>query len=212
MPVDADQSYWKTALWLANAVREGRLREVFFSSAVRGEGTTTALLEVARHLSQHFGLRPLVIELDRTRPVCLRRFEFDPERTLNAFAAGRLPAQACIQQNGSGVVFLATAETSAPERTEWSVSALLRRVLEEVASDFDIVLIDAPPLLERPDAMAVASVVPKMVLVVEAGRTRYEVLDRIKRELAAGNVSIVGAILNKHRKFIPGWVYRWLIE
>ncbi|MBI1897469.1 MAG: hypothetical protein HYS04_13240, partial [Acidobacteria bacterium] len=57
-----------------------------------------------------------------------------------------------------------------------------------------------------------AGAVPHMVLVVRAGRTPHEVLERVQKEVASENVTIVGAILNQYRKFIPGWIYRWLIK
>jgi hypothetical protein len=90
MPAESSHSYRRTALVLAIAVREGRLRSVFFSGATRGAGTTTAVLEVARLLNGTFGLRALVIELARSRPVYLKKFDFDPARTLDACAEGRL--------------------------------------------------------------------------------------------------------------------------
>ena len=212
MPAESSHSYRKTALVLANAVREGRLRSVFFSGATPGAGTTTAVLEVARQLSGTFGLRALVIELARSRPVYLRKFRFDPAKTLEACAGGRLRASECVQRDNSGLWFLPASADGAASDQNLALPAVLRRVLDEVGADFDLALVDAPPIVEEADFMAVASVIPKMVLVVEAGRTRYDALERIKRALSAQDVTILGAILCKHRQFIPGWIYRWLAQ
>ena len=75
--------------------------------------------------------------------------------------------------------------------------------------EFDIVLVDAPPLLEDAIALAALQAVPAVIPIVEAGRTRLETLDRMKRELAAHEVTVVGVVLNKYRRFVPGWISPW---
>jgi Mrp family chromosome partitioning ATPase len=77
---------------------------------------------------------------------------------------------------------------------------------------FDVILIDTPPVLQHADAIAATAVVPNVVLVIEAGRTRYEMLDRVRSELSDAGATIVGNILNKHKRFIPGWIYRALVR
>ncbi|MEK7750415.1 MAG: hypothetical protein AAB654_00770, partial [Acidobacteriota bacterium] len=149
MPAESSHSYRKTALVLANAVREGRLCSVFFSGATPGAGTTTAVLEVARQLSGTFGLRALVIELARSRPVYLAKFDFDSAKTLEACAGGRLPASQCIQRNNSGLCFLPASADGASSDQNLALPTVLRRVLEEVGADFDLALVDAPPIVEE---------------------------------------------------------------
>jgi Mrp family chromosome partitioning ATPase len=86
----------------------------------------------------------------------------------------------------------------------------LKRVLSEVEEAFDVVLVDAPPLLTQADAIIAGTVVPRLILVVEAGRTNYEVLERVKRELATEDIRVAGTVLVKHKRFIPRWIYWWL--
>src|SRR5262249_24143646 len=88
----------------------------------------------------------------------------------------------------------------------------VRRVRQELEGPYDVILWDAPPILEGPEVIALREMVPNVVLVMESGRTRHEVLERIKKELAANSISILGAILVKQRRPIPGWIYRWLVQ
>jgi Mrp family chromosome partitioning ATPase len=73
-----------------------------------------------------------------------------------------------------------------------------------------LILIDAPPLLEQPDVFDAGTLVPRLMLVVEAGRTSRQALERVRRELDRSNVALLGTILNKHKRYIPGWIYRCL--
>jgi Mrp family chromosome partitioning ATPase len=51
-------------------------------------------------------------------------------------------------------------------------SSRLRAVIKEASAQFDVVLVDAPPVLGLADAPLIASIVNDVVLVIESGRTR----------------------------------------
>jgi Mrp family chromosome partitioning ATPase len=205
------EHYRKVASFLAMAVREKRFSSLLFSSATEGEGTTTVTLNVARQLKEGCALHPLVVELNVRRPVLTRLCRLDPTKTIRAIAGGQHSVRACIQQTPDGLMVIPAGPAAGTSDGELDLAPLLERILAEVGQDFDCVLVDTPAILKHADAVVAGSVVPHVVLVVEAGRTRSEVLDRAKRELEREHVAIVATVLNKHRRLIPGWVYRWLI-
>jgi Mrp family chromosome partitioning ATPase len=135
--------------------------------------------------------------------------ELDRDRTLESFAAGLTNADQSVQTTASGIFVIAGSPHTRPagELTEH-----LRRLLNDVKASFDLVLLDVPPVLASVDSLVVGSVVPQLLLVVEAGRTRYEVVQRAKKELEAEGIEIIATVLNKHRRFVPGWIYRWFIR
>jgi Mrp family chromosome partitioning ATPase len=132
----------------------------------------------------------------------------DATRSVSAYAAGKATAADCIQATASGVFVIPASNAPVPAA---QITERLRQLMRDVAIDFDCVLIDVPPILEKTDAMVIGAVVPRLLLVVEAGRTRHEVVLRAKKELQGEKVEIIGTVLNKHRHFIPLWIYRWLI-
>jgi len=205
---EADESYRKAALFLSKMVRDGT-RSVLFCSARRREGTTTAVLSLAHQLQDGYGLRPLVVELNRRKPVLGKLFGLDPARTLDAVLDRLTPAADCIQVTASGLSIIAGGRVHASNPRPRLASGL-RRVLSEVEETFDVVLVDAPPLLTQADAIIAGTVVPRLILVVEAGRTDCEVLGRVKRELATEEITIAGSVLVKHKRFIPRWIDWWL--
>jgi Mrp family chromosome partitioning ATPase len=205
-----EEGYWKVASILAMAVRERRYDAVLVSSAVRGEGTTTVTLQVASELRNRYDLRPLVVELDFWKPVLVKRFGLDPDRTLEGVLERGLCVSKAIQQEGSGIsVIAAAAKPSVPQR---DVTPVLTKIVTEARGEVDIILVDTPPILEHGTMLNMGSVIPRMVLVVQAGRTRYEVVHRAQRELNNANITVVGAVLNKHKRFIPDWIYRSFIK
>jgi hypothetical protein len=68
------------------------------------------------------------------------------------------------------------------------------RTIEEY---FDVVLIDAPPLLSVADAAVVGTLTNGVLLVVRAGRTRAEQADRAVEILRAVGAHLAGVVLNK---------------
>lgn len=71
-------------------------------------------------------------------------------------------------------------------------------------------LVDLPPVLERPDATLVAPHLDGVLLVLEAEGTRWEVAREARQRLEAAGAKVIGAVLNKKPQPIPNWLYRLL--
>ena len=115
-----------------------------------------------------------------------------------------------FRSSAAGVDVLAVDVPGRDEASRLDVAPLLRRMLDETKSGYDLILIDSPPLLASSQAWAICSVVPRMVLVAESGRTRREVLHRAQKDLAQAKVAVLGSVLNKQDRYIPRWLYRML--
>jgi len=204
---EAEESYRKAALFLSKVVAGGT-RSVLFCSARRREGTTTAVVSLAHQLQENYGLRPLVIELARHKPVLTRLFALGPGYTLDDALTQARPAADCIRMTASGLFVIPGAARRDAQARPPLISDLAR-VLKEVEDLFDAILIDAPPLLAQADAIVAATLVRTVILVVEAGRTSSEVLEQVKGELANEDIRIAGTVLLKHRQVIPRWMSWW---
>jgi capsular exopolysaccharide synthesis family protein len=73
----------------------------------------------------------------------------------------------------------------------------MRAVFAELAEQFDIVLIDSPPVLPVADAMILSGYADAVLLVVAAGQTKRGELRRTAEKLAQAGAPVVGAVLNK---------------
>ncbi|MBP8131990.1 MAG: hypothetical protein KA184_20615 [Candidatus Hydrogenedentes bacterium] len=84
----------------------------------------------------------------------------------------------------------------------------LQRVLEEVRQQFDMTVVVAPALGASPEGYQLASIVDGVVVVVEAGKTRWQACKREIARMQAQGAKVLGIILNKRRYYIPNFVYR----
>lgn len=199
----------EAATFLAVRARQEQVREFVVASASTGEGVATVAAGVARELRRELGLRVLLAEFDLEHPSLAILLGLDPERGVQAVADGRLGAADAVQNGPDGLeVVVATPE--APPVTAARAVAALDGLRRGPAEGCDLLLVEAPALLTGGLAIALAKQIPRVVLVVEADRTRLEVLQRVTRDLEQAGIRLVAAVLNKQRRVLPGWLHRWV--
>jgi Mrp family chromosome partitioning ATPase len=181
------------------------LRTLAVTSSLAGEGKTTLSLALSDKLS-HAGKRILVIDLDTHRATLSSdaRLEgvegamesSDPKNAtapLNAYATDRpnvfiMPVGKIDLSHIGGVPLLD------PSR----VQALVQRALQE----FDLVILDCPPLLPVADAHVIADIADRTVLVVRANSTPRQIVEQALKEF--DREKLFAAILNRAQpQFIP---------
>jgi Mrp family chromosome partitioning ATPase len=75
-------------------------------------------------------------------------------------------------------------------------------------SEFDLVLIDSPPVQRSYDGIIMAREVDTNLLLVEAEKTRSAVAQNLRDRILDAGGHISGVVLNKRRFHIPGFIYR----
>jgi Mrp family chromosome partitioning ATPase len=83
----------------------------------------------------------------------------------------------------------------------------MKERIDELRSQFDHVLVDAPPLNLYADGMILGKLLEGVVLVLEANSTRKESALRVTASLRSMNIPVLGAVLNKRTFPIPGLLY-----
>ncbi len=205
-----EEGYWKTAAILANALRARDQRSLLISGVCRGAGTTTVALQVAQALCSRCEVRPLVVELDFWRPRFVKRLKLDPYRTLEEVARGSAQLPEAVQKLPNGVHVLAACAKRCPPQKQ--LAPLMTEILEYAATTVDLVLVDAPPPTEYGAILSVGAVIPRMLLVVRAGRSSDKALARFQQSVHQGGIEIVGTVLNREKRFVPGWIERLFLS
>jgi Mrp family chromosome partitioning ATPase len=86
----------------------------------------------------------------------------------------------------------------------------LTEMLSVLREQFDFVIFDGSPLRDYSESCFLAEKMDGVILVVEAERTKVEALRKIRKDLEATGVNILGVVLNKKRKYIPQLLERFL--
>ena len=165
------------------------------TSAVPGEGKTTTSLNLAISLAQA-GVSTLLIEGDLRRPRAARALGLDSAIGVTSVLVGKVKLAEALQDHASsGLSFLASGPVP-PNPAELLQSKAMGELLTAVRSQFDVVLIDAPPLLPVTDAALIARQADGALLVVRHGRTTREQVRGSSERLAHVDAEIVGIVMN----------------
>ena len=178
---------------------------VLITSAQEGEGKTSTCVALARSLAAA-GPRVVLVDLDLRRPDAHRHLGADNVPGCAEVLLDQRPLEECLQylapaREGSrtrGLYFL-PAGTSTADPTELLSSPRTGRLLDELARQADIVLIDTPPVLPVADTLVIGRLAAGAVLVVEAKGTSLDLLHRTKSALTRNQTRILGVVLNKLR-------------
>lgn len=75
---------------------------------------------------------------------------------------------------------------------------------------FDFTLLDAPPITLHPESASLARWTDGVILVVQAGKTRWEVIQQAQAQLQMAGAKILGVVLNRRKFVIPRFLYDWI--
>ena len=203
-------NFSQAAAFVARHIRHHKLRHFIFTGASSGEGTTTTMLGIAQELQSTYGLRVLAIEVNARSGGFKSNLKLAdaPFQFVGGMPVSR--ENIIFFEDGIGLLSIRGKEV---DRGAQSFSAnLLKQVLETLAGSFDVILIDAPPVLEYTEVLAAAPETDGVILVIRAGHTRREMLTQIRKVFEVEQVNLLGSVLARQKHFIPGWFYRLLFK
>ena len=206
----------KTSLDFVNLER--RARTIMVTSAVPREGKSATVANLAVAFARS-GRTVALVDLDLRQPSIHSFFHTKPDDGITDVLAGKrsLPEALRTRYIAVGATTTAmrarnggqpnnekpnlsvlSAGTMAPASGDMLADLLessrLTHVLEELSQQFELVLVDAPPLLPISDTIALTAKIDAVVLVVRAG-IPMRILYELARQLQSTQAPILGFIL-----------------
>jgi Mrp family chromosome partitioning ATPase len=75
---------------------------------------------------------------------------------------------------------------------------------------YDWIVLDCPPVTVYPDAVNLSAASGTGVLVIQAEKTRLEVVEEANSILQDSGLDLLGAVLNRRKYHVPEFIYRRL--
>ena len=194
-------------------------RRYVISSARPGEGKSSVTASLAIGLAGS-GLRVLIVDADLHRPSQMRiwgqasgvKRQYRPlvGATSNATPALDLPGALERPEAAHAVVVaeridLLPAGSPLYETAHILTHPQLEYLMDRWSSDYDVVLIDSPPILALSDSFSLSSLSSGMLMVVEANQTQLSVLERALTAARLANTQVLGLVLNKVSRRAEGY-------
>jgi capsular exopolysaccharide synthesis family protein len=165
------------------------------TSSLPEEGKTTTAANLAIALSQA-GQRVVLVEADLRRPKIADYFRLEPAVGVTTVLIGRLDVADAIQTWGENRLSVLTSGAIPPNPAELLQSDSMGDLLQDLRRRYDVVIVDAPPLLPVTDAALLAAQADGALLVVRYGKTTRDQLHQSTERIAAVGGRLMGAVLN----------------
>jgi capsular exopolysaccharide synthesis family protein len=211
VPVDhVEEGYQRIAQGIQGQPSWEHKGVILIASAVHGEGASTVAREIAGLLCRDGSSRAVLVDANLRAPSQHLAFRLERCGGLTELATMGLAPEAALRRCvGSSVAVVTSGRPAGSPAAVLGLPAL-REALQQLRARFDWVILDGPPVTVYSDAAILAQLVDGTVLVVQAERTRWEVVNQAKRTLEDAGARILGAVLNRRRYHIPSVVYERL--
>ncbi len=166
------------------------------TSACAKDGKTVFSINMATSLAEA-GKRVLIIDGDLRKPDLARLFNLPSGYSVFQDALNGKKALDCVSPTGiANLELLAANSDNHIDAPDVIATPRVRQIIDELASNYDHVLIDTPPVLAVPDALLWAKLVDAAILTGFAGRTAdRDIKDTVDRLNEVG-VKLLGIVLN----------------
>lgn len=171
------------------------VRVFMITSSSPGEGKTTVSANLSLALAQ--SKKTLLIEADMRKPRLAEEFGLGKDaKGLANLVAGNASFAECLHKLPSTGLTVICAGDIPPNPLELLSSHRFESTIESLKKDFEMIVIDTPPVELVSDALAISRVASATLFVVRANRTPLPVVRQSIRRLARVEAEPLGVILN----------------
>lgn len=183
------------------------LKTILITSASPQEGKSLTAANLVIVLAQA-GLQVVLLDCDLRRPSVHKLFELSNRSGLSDLLLHPSERKNGVLQTTSVAnLSLLTTGPLPPNPAEMLVSQRVTKILEQLQSHADVVVVDSPPITAVTDAVIMAGKVDGVLLVVDAGRTRIAAARQAKEQLERAGANIIGVVVNKATAQHGGYYY-----
>lgn len=176
----------------------GGSQAIVVSSAIPGEGKTSTAVNLAIMLAES-GTRVLLVDADLRRPKIASYLGVEGSVGLTGVLSHSVTPEDAIQEWGNGgALHVLPSGRSAPNPSELLGSPAMEKLITRFETEYEVVVIDAPPLLPVTDPAVLGSMASGVVLVVSAdGRTSRAEVSQAVSNLESVNARLLGLVINR---------------
>lgn len=194
----------RTALSLSS--EDGAPRTAMVTSVQPSEGKSNSVIAVAIGFSR-IGKRVLLIDCDLRRPNIHRRLDLSNKAGVSSVLSAQSDFASSIQHTRFERVDALTSGPIPPNPVDLFMGSHFDEMLEAARERYDIVLLDAPPMLSLADSELLATHIEQCIFVIESGRNSRKAVNQATERLERNGAQITGVVLTKYNPGEMGYGY-----
>nr|WP_226678004.1 CpsD/CapB family tyrosine-protein kinase [Mesobacillus jeotgali] len=174
----------------------GKKSILLLTSPSSSEGKSTSAANLALSIAQQKE-KVLLIDANLRDPHIHFIFKIPNEKGLADVLSGQENLKNTVYQTEIGKLAILTSGQLDANPAELLGSDSMEELFQQALEDYDVILIDSPPVLEVTDTKLLANKSDGVVLVISEGRTAIEKATEAKKALEFAKAKIYGVILNE---------------
>jgi len=200
------EAYFAVVTSLQFTTDNGAPKILLVTSTRPAEGKSTSSWAIATSFAR-LGRKVLLIDADMRKPAFVTGSE--KEDGLANLLTNRDPlAKHLVKVDVEGLWLLPCGPLP-PNPAELLASPRLKSLLNEAQEQFDLILLDSPPILGLADTPLLASLASGTLLVVEAGKTRTRAAAEALGRLRHSGANVVGVLLTRYKHDAVAYGYSY---
>lgn len=175
---------------------DGNLKVLLITSSGPAEGKSTTAVNLAITMAEA-DMKVLLIDADLRKPAQHRTFGISNTKGLTNALVENGDYKQLVQSPGIKGMDILTSGPKPPNPSELLGSEKMKHLLDSLKEDYDLIILDTPPVLPVTDAAVLSSLADGVVLVAAHGQATYDALYQAKASLEKVNAKIIGILLNR---------------
>ncbi len=171
------------------------LRTILMTSAAPGEGKTLTSINLMQTFARA-GIKTLLVDCDLRRPMVHQVLGIKSAPGLTDVLINKSEAKRAICRLDSAYAFALPCGTLPPNPSEMLDSLRMRELIAELKSEYQLIILDSPPLIAVADSIILSTEVDGVFLIIRSGTTSRDTALRALRLLEKNRKKVMGAILN----------------
>ena len=174
------------------------MRSVLFTSDIPGAGKSTIAANMAAAYGQA-GKKTLLLDADLRRPTCHYTFETMNQSGLSAAIVNDIPIEDFVKKTEFEDLDLITSGPIPPNPSELLSSKKMGQVMDSLAKQYEMIIMDSPPILSVTDAQLLSKQADGVIIVTDVENNNRDRLMEAKDLLEKADANIIGIVLNNRK-------------
>lgn len=207
VPFNVVESFKAMRTNIGFAISTSDKKALIVSSANPGEGKSTTAANIAITMADE-GQKVLLIDADMRKPVQHKIFELKNDRGLSSVLSKMKKAEDCIQKTAIPALSLMTCGPIPPNPSELLSSAVTAGLLKKMSEEYDVIIIDSPPINVVSDTLNLSQNVAGLLTVVRCGYTAQDDIKELMSKTELAHMDMLGFVLTRVKRKNSGRYYK----
>ncbi|OGS07361.1 MAG: hypothetical protein A2204_01880, partial [Elusimicrobia bacterium RIFOXYA1_FULL_47_7] len=184
----------------------GKIKKLLITSAIHGEGKSTTSANLAAAIAAG-GSKVLLVDCDLRKGLLHAFFSAPVNPGVSDILLNSIdPQKACRQTPVNNLWFLPCGAAKG-NPTELMGSPSFKELINSLSSQFEIIVMDSPPVLNMPDAMMLSKFSDAVVVAIESGKTHQKDVINIKSSLRQVGAKVLGFVMTRQDHYMPRYMH-----